>query len=95
MFSTGTCLSLVRIIDPYYRHIIKVSILELFGFVIDEYDKNKKKNNTKPLNNYLAESLNLELINIILQGVSGFAEPDYKTIKRMTLGKNEDFYESH
>jgi len=37
----------------------------------------------KPLSSYLAESLNLELINIIMQGISRFSDPDYTQIVRI------------
>ena len=51
MFSTGFLLSLVRMMDPYYRHVIKLRFFELFGEVIDEP---KKGIIAAPLNNYLA-----------------------------------------
>ena len=63
MFGAGTFLALVRMVDPYYRHILKSTVREYFGFVTDEHDEGIIG---KPLNSYLAESLNVELINIIL-----------------------------
>ena len=51
MVSTGFFLSLVRMMDPYYRHVIKLRFFELFGEVIDEP---KKGIIAAPLNNYLA-----------------------------------------
>ena len=63
MFGAGSFLALVRMVDPYYRHILKSTVREYFGFVTDEHEEGII---AKPLNSYLAESLNVELINIIL-----------------------------
>jgi len=61
-FSTGIFLSLVRLIDPYYRFVLKRFAKETFGIIVEK----KSEFEAKPLNSYLAASLNLELINIIL-----------------------------
>jgi len=63
MFTTGLILSLIRMMEPYFRHVIWKTINEYFGNIIPEPDKGIT---SKPLNSYLAESLNVELINIIL-----------------------------
>ena len=42
--------------------------------------KNKDQIISKPLYAYLAESLNSELINVILQGITKFADKDYLDI---------------
>ena len=52
---------------------------ECFGVVVDEVSSGIE---AKPLNSYLAESLNVELINIILQGITMFAEPEYLSYDR-------------
>jgi hypothetical protein len=51
---------------------------EYFGEILDEPEAGIT---SKPLNSYLAESLNVELINIILQGITNFSEPSWKVIK--------------
>ena len=77
MFGNGVFLTIVRLRDPIYRFIVKQGFYENFGIVLKEQIEGIE---SKPLNSYLAESLNLELINIILQGILKFANPDYKTI---------------
>lgn len=77
MFGTGLLLSFVRILDPYYRQVIRMSFLSYFGIVSDPPEQGIQ---SKPLNSYLAESLNVELINIILQAITLFREPCFDTI---------------
>jgi hypothetical protein len=75
MFTTGFFLASARVIvDPYHRWLIKYYIAQWFGIELDEPSENEI---SQPLNTYLAKSLNLELINIILQGISKFATEDY------------------
>jgi hypothetical protein len=70
MFSTGLCLSSVRVlVDPYHRKLILIYVAEWFGHIIKRPDEGLV---TKPLNTFLAESLNLELIYIILKGINEF-----------------------
>lgn len=46
----------------------------------------------KPLNSFLAESLNVELINIILQGITIFSNPSIQKIREEELrGLPDDF----
>ena len=75
-FSTGFFLSLVRLIDPYYRFVLTRYAKETFGIIVEK----KSQFEAKPLNSYLAASLNLELINIILQGICKFSSPDWPEI---------------
>jgi len=77
-FATGILLSLVRLAESSYRHILWAQINEWFGIIVEE----GKGLEQKPLNSFLAKSLNLELINVILQGVTKFAEPDYNKIRK-------------
>jgi len=64
MFVTGLCLACARVIvDPYHRKLILSYIAQWFGIILPELDQGII---AQPLNTYLAESLNLELINIIL-----------------------------
>lgn len=63
MFGNGVFLTIVRLMDPIYRFIVKQAFYENFGIVLKEEMEGIE---SKPLNTYLAESLNLELINIIL-----------------------------
>ena len=66
IFSTGIVLGTVRsLADPYHFYIIRSAVAEWFGIIL-ELPKNKDRIISKPLYAYLAESLNLELINVIL-----------------------------
>jgi hypothetical protein len=65
-------------IEPYYRHVIYKTLYEYFGVILAEPDIGIT---SKPLNSYLAESLNVELINIILQGITNFSEPSWEVIR--------------
>lgn len=86
MFITGFCLSTARVaVDPYHRHVIKSYIWEWFGVILMEPDEGLV---AQPLNTYLAESLNLELINIILQGVTMLANKNYDAQKEKDNGLN-------
>ena len=80
MFGNGMALSVIRLIDPYYKHILKKQLAEYFGVLDDSSEEGLP---AKPLSSYLAESLNLELINIILQGISKFSYPDYNQIVKI------------
>jgi hypothetical protein len=62
-YTTGFFLASVRLIDPFYRFSIKSNIFTWFGKIIKKPSKGIQ---AKPLNSYLAASLNCELINIIL-----------------------------
>jgi hypothetical protein len=44
---------------------------EFFGILIDDRDSNDLFNNT--LNSYLTKSLNVELVNIVLQAITQFS----------------------
>ena len=68
----GFILAIVRLMDPHYQLILKIAIYECFGIVIK--DDNLLKIQSKPLSSFLTESLNLELINIILIGIENFSD---------------------
>ena len=63
MYITGFFLALVRLMDSFNWAIITNYIKELYGYAEKRSIKGKE---VKPLNYYLTQSLNLELINIIL-----------------------------
>ena len=68
MFLTGIVLGTVRtLVDPYHRFIILSGIAEWFGHIMSmPTEKEQETIISQPLYAYLAESLNLELINVIL-----------------------------
>ena len=51
---------------------MKIAVYECFGIV--KNDEELKQIASKPLSNFLTESLNLELINIILIGIENFSD---------------------
>ena len=63
MFGNGLVIALVRLQEPYYIFAIKQEIYENFGYVLDEPEESLEN---QPLHAFIAQSLNLELINIIL-----------------------------
>lgn len=86
MFGCGFFVTAVRIVDPFYRHIVKETIREYFGVVTDDIENDE----AKPLNSFLAESLNVELINIILQGITKFSEPGWSVIRDKELKRRKE-----
>jgi hypothetical protein len=58
-----------------------------FGIELDDPSEDQI---SQPLNTYLAKSLNMELINIILQGISKFADEDYKPQEEGLFNYYED-----
>lgn len=70
MFSTGIVLALVRLSEPFFLFLIKQFVCKCFGIVLDE-DKEGIKAQT--LSTFLASSLNVELVHIILKGIKKFS----------------------
>ena len=91
MFFTGLCLASARVIvDPYHRKLILSYLAQWFGIVLPELDQGII---AQPLSTYLAESLNLELINIILQGITKFSTKDYdEGYKKKEKSLKIDYY---
>lgn len=67
-FSTGILLAAVRLYEPFFFFIIKQNIYMWFGEVLDA-DGIK----TEPLSTFLASSLNVELVHVILKGIKKFS----------------------
>lgn len=63
-------MALVRTYDPFYRFLIKQEVCEWFGCVIREPRDGIK---TEVLSTFLASSLNIELVYIILTGITRFS----------------------
>ena len=87
MYITGFFLALVRLMDSFNWAIITNYAKELYGYAEKRSIKGKE---VKPLNYYLTQSLNLELINIILQSIYKFAkssdfffDDDYEQYERI------------
>ena len=70
MFITGTVMAFIRFYDPLYRHLVIKGIYELFGEIIEEPKSGIK---AEILSTFLSSSLNIELVYIILAGITRFS----------------------
>ena len=83
MFSTGIVLALVRLYEPFFQFLIKQFVCKCFGIVIEQ-DRDGFK--TQTLSTFLASSLNVELVHIILKGIKKFSN-----IRMQDLELDENF----
>ena len=79
MFSTGFILVLIRIFDPFYQFLIKRAIYEWFGTVIEEPEGGIR---SEILSTFLSSSLNIELVYIILKGITKFSNNTEGLVQR-------------
>ena len=70
MISTGTILSLVRLKEPVFQNLIRQFFLNCFG--IPNHSE-KDIVSSQALSSFLASSLNVELVHIILKGIKRFS----------------------
>ena len=73
---TGVLLTLIRLVEPYFKYQVKKRFFAFFGIIVKddkEYQRDLYKNT---LNTYLTRSLNFELVNIILQVIVKFTQKD-------------------
>lgn len=70
---TGTIMGLVRTQEPYYRFLMKSTVLGWFGIVLDEPSEGIS---AEQLTTFLSSSLNIELVYIILTGITKFASKE-------------------
>ena len=61
---------MIRTLDPFYRFQIQRYAYEMFGFIKDEPEEGIK---AQVLSSFLASSLNIELVYIILVGITRFS----------------------
>lgn len=74
IFITGVALAVLRVFDKFFRHYVVSMVLEWFGKLNDQA---QAPDASAPLSTILAKSLNLELINVILQSISLFANDQH------------------
>ena len=76
MLAAGILLAFVRTFEPFFMFIIKKFIYNCFGALYEDTEVL----NTQPLSTFLASSLNVELVHVILKGIKKFSniimEPD-------------------
>ena len=70
MFSTGIILTFLRLYEPFFLFLIKRFTFNCFGIVVDMEEAGVQ---TKTLSTFLASSLNVELVHIILKGIKKFS----------------------
>lgn len=63
-------MAIIRGFEPYYFFLIRQQFWEAFGFVLDEPQEGIK---AEILSSFLASSLNIELVYIILEGITHFS----------------------
>ena len=61
---------IIRTYDPFYWFLIQQTIWELFGEI---YEEPKEGIKAQVLSTFLASSLNIELVYIILAGITKFS----------------------
>lgn len=70
MFSTGILLALVRLYEPFFLFLMKKFVWMCFGQTMTQNAEGIK---TQTLSTFLASSLNVELVHIILKGIKKFS----------------------
>eukprot|EP00347_Sterkiella_histriomuscorum_P009160 403342290 len=75
-FSTGLWLTIVRLSEPYFYYMARTKWLEFFGIPPDNKSRKDDLFNDT-LNSFLTQSLNVELVNIILQGITTFTRKSF------------------
>lgn len=71
MFSTGIFLAGLRLNEPFFKYLIKKFCLNCIGELLDPVGESFQ---TKTLSTFLASSLNVELVHIILKGIKKFQD---------------------
>lgn len=67
--ATGILLSAVRFNEPFFRYLVKDFIYSCFGILLQD----EKGMQSQTLSAFLASSLNVELVHIILKGIKKFS----------------------
>ena len=68
-FSTGIFLTLIRFYEPLFRVVLINNIYEFWGEIYNTTSKDEEE----PLSTFLNSSLNVELVFIILESITTFA----------------------
>ena len=86
--STGVLLTIIRTGEPYFRYQVKKRFFAFFGVIIKDMPEYKTQEYKNTLNFYLTQSLNLELVNVILTSIVTFTKRSNeikKAKKRATI----------
>lgn len=99
MFSTGIGLAILRLNEPVFKHINKQFFFACFGILIED---KKEGLESETLSGFLSSSLNIELVHIILKGITKFnkieiIDYDNETVTNLRLitPKKELFDKQH
>ena len=73
-------MAIIRFTDPYMQFLIKKYIYELFGYHLEEP---REGINSEVLSSFLASSLNIELVYVILSGITRFSNSGREAAKKI------------
>lgn len=71
MFATGVILASIRLYEPLYKFLLKRFAMNCYGQILE---KDSEGIQSKTLSSFLASSLNVELVHIILKGIKKFSQ---------------------
>jgi hypothetical protein len=66
--STGILFAFIRLFEPYLIFLIKKEVYSWFGILVEQ--KAEEKSNNDSLAAILVQSLNVELVNVILSAIT-------------------------
>jgi hypothetical protein len=88
MIVTGLFLGLVRLFEPAFHALIGDFFKRCFGVLEEADSKSATSQNT--LSAFLASSLNVELVTIILKGIKRFASVPFSDLSQSDLDGSQD-----
>ena len=74
---TGSCLSIIRVQEPYFKFLIKKKVLARFGIEVTEHEPQPgihAYSINDSLSAFLHSSLNVELVHVILESITKHTE---------------------
>ena len=82
-FSTGIFLTIVRLVEPLFRHLTLKVIYGFWGVLYESQKEGQSEEElsveAESLNRILASSLNVELVYIILKSITAFNSSEIDT----------------
>ena len=85
---TGIVMSAIRTYDPYFWYLIKKNFWQVFGFVVKEP---KYGNDAQVLSTFLSSSLNIEMVYIILTGITKFSNNTFIRQRSSVIEEEEEY----
>lgn len=75
-FSTGIFLTAIRFVEPLFRYLMLAMIYQYFGLILGDKEgesEEQKLLKNDALSSFLASSLNVELVYILLKSITTFS----------------------